>query len=281
MKKYKPTTPGQRGTVIPSYRKSLTASRPLKRLTRGKAKRGGRDNSGRITTRNKGGGNKRRYRAIDFQYDKRDIPAYIKTVEYDPNRSAFIARVCYADGEWRYVVAPAGMKEGDSFIVSEKAPVETGNRTMLASIPVGTLVHNIEFLPGGGARLARSAGSYGEVIAHADKYTHIKMQSGEVRKIPAQSWASVGQVSNEEHKLRNFGKAGRSRWRGIRPTVRGSAMAVHDHPHGGGEGRSGIGLRRTKNIYGKAVQGIKTRKSKKYSNSLIVRRRKNARERRR
>ena len=281
MRKLKPTTPGQRGTILPSYRGVLTAKEPYKKLTKGGKRAVGRASSGRMSVRHKGGGHKRLYRDIDFRYDKRDISARVETIEYDPNRSAFIALVCYKDGERRYVVAPVGWRVGDTFIVSEDAPLESGNRTQLRRIPVGTLVYNVEIQPGAGARFSRSAGSSVEVVAHADGYTHLKMPSGEIRKVVDRAWASVGEVSNAEHKLRNLGKAGRSRWLGIRPTVRGSAMNPVDHPHGGGEGRTGIGLKRVKNVYGKAVGGIKTRKRKKYSNSLIIRRRKSAREKRR
>ncbi len=281
MKKLKPTTPSQRGTVLVAYRSLLTASEPHKKLTTGGKRAVGRANSGRISVRHKGGGHKRLFRSVDFKYDKRDIPATVETIEYDPNRSGFISLVCYRDGERRYVVVPAGMKVGDTFIVADEAPITPGNRTRIARIPVGTFVYNVEIQPESGAKIARSAGNAVEVIAQDAGKTHLKMPSGEIRKIASQSWASVGAVSNEEHRLRNLGKAGRSRWLGIRPTVRGSAMNPVDHPHGGGEGRQGIGLRRVKNIYGKAVGGIKTRSPKKYSNVNIVRRRKTAREKRR
>ncbi len=281
MKKLKPTTPGRRGTSLVSYRNVLTASSPHKKLTKGKKRITGRNSAGRITTRHKGGGHKRRFRDIDFRYDKEDISARVESIEYDPNRSGFIALVLYKDGERRYVLVPKSVKVGDEFIVSETAPLSLGNRLPLKNIPVGTFVYNVEVQPGGGAKLARSAGNHIEVLANDHGYTHLKMPSGEIRKVRDTAWASVGVVSNEEHKLRNLGKAGRSRWLGIRPTVRGSAMNPVDHPHGGGEGRSGIGLRRPKNIFGKPWLGIKTRKKKKYSNTFIIRRRKSAREKRR
>lgn len=281
MKKLKPTTPGSRGTILVSYRDLLTGKKPHKALVKGGKRAVGRSSNGRITTRHKGGGHKRLFRSVDFLYNKKDIPARIESIEYDPNRSGFIALVLYKDGERRYILAPQGSKVGDEILVSSDAPIRRGNRTHLARVPVGSLVHNVEVQPDGGAKLGRSAGNALEVIAQDAGKTHLKMPSGEVRKVSDKSWASLGAVSNEEHKLRNHGKAGRSRWMGIRPTVRGSAMSPVDHPHGGGEGRQGIGLRRVKNVYGRAVGGIKTRKSKKYSNIAIVRRRKNARQKRR
>lgn len=273
MKTYKPTTPSRRNMVTLDY-SVLTTSKPHKSLTAGGKRSMGRNNQGRITTRHKGGGNKRRYRMIDFLYNKHDIPAKIESVEYDPNRTAFISLVCYADGERRYVVMPKGVKVGDTFIVSEKAPVTKGNRLPLNKIPVGTFVYNIELKLHGGSKLVRSAGSYAQVTAHDDGTTNIKLPSGEIRKIPDTCYASVGEVSNSDHKLIKGGKAGRSRWRGIRPTVRGSAMNPVDHPHGGGEGKQGIGLRRgPKTRQGKQAYGVKTRRAKKYSNHSIVKKR--------
>ncbi len=275
MKSYKPTTPGRRGMTRVSYKKKLTVSKPLKALTKGIKRGVGRNSAGRITTRHKGGGHKRRYRQIDFKYNKLDVPAKIETVEYDPNRSAFIGVALYADGERRYVVVPKETRAGDEFIVSEKAKIKKGNRLPLIKMPVGTFVYNIEIKPGSGAKLARSAGNYGEVIAHDAGYTHLKMPSSEVRKVLSTSWASVGAVSNEEHKLVTIGKAGRNRWKGVRPTVRGSVMNPVDHPHGGGEGKAGRGHRRARSKWGKPTgKGQKTRRAKKYSNNLIVRRRK-------
>ena len=244
-------------------------------MTKGFRRGSGRNSAGRITTRHKGGGHKRRFREIDFKYNKRDMEARIESVEYDPNRSGFIALVLFRDGERRYVVVSKGVTVGDTFIVSENAPVKLGNRLPLGKIPIGTFVYNVELKPEGGARIARSAGNAAEVIAHDQGHTNLKMPSSEVRKVPSLAWASIGEVSNDEHKLVVLGKAGRKRWMGIRPTVRGAAMNAVDHPHGGGEGRAGRGHRRARTKWGKpSGKGQKTRKPKKYSNSLILRRRK-------
>lgn len=275
MKKVKPTSAGRRGMSFVTYKGVLTASEPNKSLTRGFKRSVGRNNQGRITTRHKGGGNKRLFRDIDFKYDKKDIPAKIETVEYDPNRSGFVGVAVYEDGERRYVLLPQKVKVGDKFLVSEKAKISAGNRLPLREIPVGTFVYNIEIKPEGGAKMVRSAGSYAEIVAQDKGYTNLKMPSTEIRKILSESWASIGEVSNEEYKLRNIGKAGRNRHRGIRPTVRGSAMNPVDHPHGGGEGRQGISLRRgPKTRQGKLAYGVKTRRPKKYSNQSVVTRRK-------
>jgi large subunit ribosomal protein L2 len=274
MKRHKPTTPGRRGTVLVSYKNTLTANKPKKGLVKGFRRGSGRNNAGRITVRHKGGGHKRKYRQIDFKYDKRGIPAKIETLEYDPNRSGFIALILYADGERRYILAPRSVKVGDALLISEDAPLTPGNRVPLAKVAVGSFVYNVEIKPEGGAKLARSAGNFIEVIAHDSGYTHLKMPSTEIRKIPENAWASLGEVSNGEHKLRNLGKAGRNRWLGKRPTVRGSAMNPVDHPHGGGEGRAGRGHRRARTKWGKpSGKGQKTRRAKKYSNKLIVSRR--------
>lgn len=275
MKTYKPTTPSKRHQTTVSYRGVLTASEPLKSLTRGFKRSVGRNSQGRITMRHKGGGHKRLYREIDFMYNKRDIPAKITTIEYDPNRNAFIGLAVYADGEKRYVVVPKSMKVGDKFVVGEKAPLTVGNRLPLKVIPVGTFVYNVEIKAGNGAKISRSAGVFAQVVANDGGYTNIKMPSTEVRKVPEACWASIGEVSNSEYHLQNFGKAGRSRWKGIRPTVRGSAMNPVDHPYGGGEGAQGRGLRRAKTMWGKpSGKGQKTRTPKKYSNMYIVSRRK-------
>ena len=246
MKKYKPTSAGRRGMTVVTYKGKLTSSKnsPAKRLTRGGTSTGGRNSQGRITTHYRGAGNKRTYRTIDFVYDKKDVPARVESIEYDPYRSGFIALVCYADGERRYILAPKDMKAGDTFTVSEKAKVKRGNRLPLGKIPSGTEVHNIELKPGAGARLARSAGGHAEVVAHDAGYTQIKMPSTEIRKILSTSWATVGEVSNEEHQLETLGKAGRARYRGLRPKTRGTAKNAVDHPHGGGEQRSPRGHRR-------------------------------------
>ena len=264
MKTYKPVTKSRRQMSNVLYRGVLTATSPEKSLTRGFRRSVGRNNYGRITVRHKGAGHKRLYREIDFSYDKKEIPARIKTVEYDPNRSGFIGLVVYRDGEKRYVLLPKSVKPGDSFIVSEKAEISAGNRLPLKNIPVGTFVYNIELKPKGGAKIARSAGIFAQVVANADGYTNLKMPSSEIRKVSENCWASVGEVSNEEHHLESYGKAGRSRWKGIRPTVRGTAMNPVDHPYGGGEGRQGRGIKRPKTMWGKVTGGRKTRHPKKY-----------------
>ncbi len=275
MKRIKPNTPGQRGMTFVSYKKTLTKTKPHKALTKGRKNNSSRNSDGRITIRFRGGGVKRSYRDVDFKYDKKDIPAKIETVEYDPFRSAFISLVCYNDGERRYIVSPKGIKVGDNIIVSEKAEVKTGNRMMLKNIPSGIFVHNVEIKPNGGAKMARSAGSGLEVLGVDGDKVQIKMPSGEIRIVLADCYASVGNVSNDEHKLVNIGKAGRARKMGRRPRVRGSAMNAVDHPYGGGEGKAGIGRRRLVTKWGKpAGKGQKTRKPKKYSNALIVKRRK-------
>jgi large subunit ribosomal protein L2 len=275
MKRFKPTSPSRRNMAIVNYAQILTTDEPYKPLTNGFKRGSGRNNTGRITTRHKGGGHKRLYRQIDFKYDKKDIPAKIDTIEYDPNRTSFISLVTYADGEKRYVVLPKTLKVGDKFIVGEKVEVKPGNRLPLKNIPVGTFVYNIELKFEGGAKLVRSAGSFAEVIAHDGGYALVKMPSTEVRKILETAWASIGEVSNDENRLQNIGKAGASRHRGIRPTVRGTAMNPVDHPHGGGEGRQGRGRRRAISIYGKPTgKGQKSRRAKKYSNKHIVSRRK-------
>lgn len=261
-------------TTLP-YRELLSGDKPHKQLMKNKKRQGGRNAFGRITTRHQGGGHKRRLRDVDFSYNKKNIPAKIETVEYDPFRSAFIALALYADGERRYVIVPKGLAVGDSFIVAEDAEVKAGNRMPLGKIPVGTFVYNIELQPAAGARLVRSAGSFAEVIAHDAGFAQVKLPSTEVRKVSDLCWASIGSVGNEEYNLVVLGKAGRSRWLGIRPTVRGSAMNPVDHPHGGGEGKQGRGLRRAKSLWGKPTgKGQKTRTPKKYSNVFIVSRRK-------
>ena len=278
MKHFKPTSNGRRGTTGIEYRKLLSTSRPEKSLVKGGKRYVGRNNAGRITTRHKGGGHKRRFRDVDFALDKKEIPAKVATIEYDPNRSGFIGVVVFADGAKRYMLLPQQVKVGDSIIFSETAEIKPGNRLPLKNIPVGTFVYNVELRPQGGAKLIRSAGVYAEVVAHDEGYAQLKMPSTEVRKVLETAWASVGSVSNDEHYLVNIGKAGRARWKGIRPTVRGSVMNPVDHPHGGGEGRQGIGLRRgPKTAQGKLAYGVKTRTPKKYSNKLIVSRRKTKR----
>ncbi|MDP1690092.1 MAG: 50S ribosomal protein L2 [bacterium] len=275
MKTYKPTSKSRRHMTTLPYKQLLSGDAPHKPLLVKKSSQGGRNAFGRITTRHQGGGHKKRLRDVDFKYDKKDIPAKIETIEYDPFRSAFIGLALYRDGERRYVILPKEIKVGDTFIVSEKAPLAPGNRLPLGKIPVGTFIYNIEISLGSGASLVRSAGNYAEVVAHDAGYAQVKLPSTEIRKISDLSWASIGAVGNEEYNLVVIGKAGRSRWMGIRPTVRGTAMNPVDHPHGGGEGRQGRGLRRAKSKWGKPTgKGQKTRTPKKYSNVFIVSRRK-------
>ena len=258
-----------------TYRGVLSGDKPMKSLLSKATNRAGRNNAGRVTVRHQGGGHKRRLRDVDFKYDKKDIPAKVETIEYDPFRTGFIARILFADGARRYVLAPKDLKVGDSTLVSDKATLKVGNRLPLGKIPSGTFVYNIEIQAGAGARIARSAGNHAEVLAHDAGYVQLKMPSTEIRKVSEQAWASIGSVSNEEQRLQKYGKAGKSRWKGIRPTVRGSAMNPVDHPHGGGEGRQGRGLRRAKTLWGKpSGKGQKTRRPKKYSNVFILARRK-------
>lgn len=277
MKKYKPTSAGRRDGTVIEYKKKLTStnSNPLKKLTKGKKNTGGRNNAGRITTHYRGGGNKRAFRQIDFKYEKKNVPARVETVEYDPNRSGFIALVCYADGERRYILAPQKLKTGSEVVTSEKAKIAIGNRLPLKAISVGTFVYNIEMKPEGGAKIARSAGNFAEVVAQDAQHTTLKMPSTEIRKVLNTCWATVGEVSNEEHRLVSIGKAGRARHMGLRPKNRGSARNAVDHPHGGGEGRSPRGHRRQRTKQGRPTgKGQKTRSPKKYSNKMIVSRRK-------
>ncbi len=277
MKKYKPTSAGRRGMTVVSYKDVLTTMRnkPEKSLTVGRHSTGGRNHTGRTTNLYRGGGHKRTYRLVDFAYNKKDIPATIESIEYDPFRSGFIALVLFKDGERRYVLAPKGMKQGDEFIVSETAKPKIGNRLPLGSIPVGTFVFAIELKPGAGARIARSAGNKAEVVAQDSGYTLVKMPSSEVRRILSTCWATIGEVSNEEYRLITLGKAGRARHRGVRPKTRGSARNAVDHPHGGGEGRAPRGHKRARTKQGRPTgKGQKTRSPKKYSNTFIVTRRK-------
>jgi len=275
MKKYRPTTASRRHMTTRSYKSVVTKSKPHKKLTKGGKRAVGRNSQGRITSRHKGGGHKRRYRTIDFKMEKKNISAKVEAIEYDPNRSAYIALLCYRDGERRYIISHKGMQAGDTFICSEDAKPEAGVRMPLRAIPIGSEVHNIETKPGAGARLIRSAGGSATILAQDGTHTHLKMPSTEVRKISSAAWATIGVVSNSEHQLLTVGKAGRSRWLGKRPTVRGNAMNPVDHPHGGGEGRQGRGHRRARNIFGNPVgKGQKTRRPKKYSDTLIVSRRK-------
>ncbi|MFA5084035.1 MAG: 50S ribosomal protein L2 [Candidatus Paceibacterota bacterium] len=237
-------------------------------------KSAGRNSQGRVTVRHQGGGHKQMYRLVDFRQDKFNIAGRIQSLEYDPYRSGLIALVVYADGEKRYILASAEMKTGDKIITSADAPLKPGNRTQLKRVPVGTFVYNVEINPGSGGQLARSAGLSVQVLANEEGYTHLKLASGEVRKVLWDGYATIGRVSYPEHNLEIIGKAGRSRWMGIRPTVRGTAMNPRDHPYGGGEGRQPRGTRRPKTKWGKITGGHKTRNKKKWSNILIVKRRK-------
>ena len=274
MKTYNPTTPSRRNFTGILYRKLLTRTQPEKSLTRGVKRNVGRNSAGRITVRHKGSGAKRLHREVDFSYKKRDIPAKIESIEYDPNRTGFISLLSYADGEKRYALTPKGLAVGEGIMTSETAEIKLGNRLPLNKIPVSTLVFNIEIKPNSGAKLARSAGNSAEIVAEDRGYSLLKLPSGEIRKIIGTAWATIGGVSNDEKKLVKIGKAGRSRWMGIRPTVRGSAMSPGGHPFGGGEGRQGAGMAKTKNKWGKGFRGVKTRRVKKYSNKAIIERRK-------
>lgn len=273
IKKYKPTTNGRRNmsTLVNT---AITTDTPEYSLTESLSKTGGRNNNGRITTRHIGGGHKRLYRIIDFKRNKDGIPAKVATIEYDPNRSANIALLHYVDGEKRYILAPKGLTVGTTIISGEGADIKVGNALELQNIPDGTFVHNIELKPGKGGQLARSAGVAAQILGSEGKYVIVRLASGEVRKILGNCRATIGQVGNEDHSLVNVGKAGRTRWMGIRPTVRGSVMNPNDHPHGGGEGRTPIGRKSPMTPWGKKAMGVKTRKTKKASSKLIVRNRK-------
>ncbi len=276
IKRYKPTTPSRRHYTVSDY-SVLTSEKPFKRLTSSKKRSVGRS-KGRITVRHKGGGNKKLHREIVFGEQKKGVPGIIKTIEYDPYRSAFISLVSYKDGDWRYILSPHNLKVGDEIICDEKTPFKKGNRLQLKNIPVGSLIHNIEIRVGAGGRLAKSAGSSAQVITQDGKHTHLKMPSSEIRKILDVCYASIGQLSNVEHGMVSIGKAGRARHMGRRPKVRGTAMNPVDHPYGGGEGKTQRGTKRPKSIYGKVTGGVKTRKKKKYSNKFIIKKRKKKRK---
>ncbi len=273
MKVYKPTSPSRRQLTGIHYASILTADKPHKALTQKLKTQSGRNNRGVITMRHQGGGNKKVYRMVDFLQNKIGVPGKIETIEYDPYRSGFIALVSYKDGDRRYILAPKDLKVGDVVITAENAPLKPGNRLRIKNVPIGYFVFNVEIRAGGGAKLARSAGAYAEVLAHEGGLTDLRMGSKEVRKVSSEGWASIGQVSNPDYNLVNIGKAGRSRWLGIRPTVRGSAMNPVDHPYGGGEGAQPRGTRRPKTIWGKVTGGHKTRDKKKWSSKWIIQRR--------
>lgn len=272
IKKYKPTTPGLRGMTVSTF-EEITESTPEKSLTYTLKKNAGRNNRGCITVRHQGGGTRRKYRVIDFKRNKDDIPATVKTIEYDPNRTANIALVCYADGEKRYIIAPNGLKVGDVLYSGADADIKTGNALPLANIPVGTIIHNIELKPGKGAQLCRAAGNGAQLMAKEGQYAQVRLPSGEVRKIAMNCRATIGEVGNIDHELISIGKAGRKRHMGIRPTVRGSVMNPNDHPHGGGEGKAPVGRPGPVTPWGKPALGYKTRKKNKASNQYIVKRR--------
>ena len=273
VKKFKPTTPGRRQMSVSTF-EEITKKEPEKSLIKPLTKSGGRDNTGRISVRHRGGGQKRHYRVIDFKRDKEGIPAKVAAVEYDPNRSANIALLNYADGEKRYILAARGLKVGDEVTSGPGSDVKPGNSMLLGDIPVGTVVHNVELKPGKGGQLSRAAGTEAQLVAKEGKYAHLRLPSTEVRLVALKCRASIGQIGNEEHENISIGKAGRNRWRGKRPTVRGVVMNPVDHPHGGGEGKSPIG-RNPVTPWGKSAFG-KTRK-KKQSDKFIVRRRKKRR----
>ncbi|HLR09170.1 MAG TPA: 50S ribosomal protein L2 [Bacillota bacterium] len=273
IKIYKPSSNGRRNMSVSTF-SEITADTPEKTLLRPLHKRGGRNTQGKMTVRHHGGGHKRQYRVIDFKRNKDGIPGRVATIEYDPNRSANIALIHYVDGEKRYILAPKGLKVGQEIESGENADIKLGNALPLANIPVGTTVHNVELKPGRGGQLARSAGAAAQVLGHEGKYALVKMASGEVRLILGTCRATVGQVGNVEHELVRVGKAGRSRWLGKRPTVRGTVMNAEDHPHGGGEGRTPIGMPSPLSPWGKPTMGYKTRKRNKSSNKYIVRERK-------
>ncbi len=272
IKIYKPTTPGRRQMSVIDF-SVLTKKKPEKKLTKGLNKKSGRSH-GKISTRHKGGGHKRVYRLIDFFQRKFDVPGKIEAIEYDPNRSCFVALVFYRDGQKSYILAAEGMAVGQETITSEKAAIKTGNRMSLKNIPVGTQAFNIEMVPGKGGQIARTGGSYATVTTKDGGFVHLTMPSGEIRLFSENALATIGAVSNAEHRIVSLGKAGRSRWLGIRPTVRGSAMNPVDHRHGGGEGRQPIGLKRPVTPWGKPALGVKTRNKKKASSKFILKRRK-------
>lgn len=269
LKSYKPTTPGQRGLVLID-RSELWKGRPVKHLTKGLNEAGGRNNTGRITMRRRGGGAKKLYRIIDYKRTKKDIPATVERIEYDPNRSAFIALIKYQDGELAYIIAPQRTKIGDQIISAQKTDIKPGNAMPFSSMPIGTIIHNVEMKPGKGGQIARSAGSYAQFVGRDGGYAQIRLSSGELRMVRQECMASIGAVSNPDNSNQNFGKAGRSRHQGKRPSVRGVVMNPVDHPHGGGEGRTSGG-RHPSTPWGKPTKGARTRNKNKASSKLIIR----------
>lgn len=272
VKKFRPTTPSRREMTMATF-EEVTTSTPEKSLVVSLSKTGGRNAQGKITVRHHGGGAKQKYRLIDFKRTKDGIPAKVATIEYDPNRSAYIALVVYADGEKRYIIAPVGLKVGDVVVSGSDADIKVGNTLPITNIPVGTIIHNIELQVGKGAQLVRSAGSSAQLMAKEGSYAQVRLPSGEVRYVRVNCRATIGTVSNLTHEIVNIGKAGRKRHMGIRPTVRGSVMNPNDHPHGGGEGKSPVGHASPRTPWGKPALGYKTRKTKKYSDKFIVKKR--------
>ena len=272
IKRYKPTSPARRFMTVNAYAE-LTGDKPERSLLHDKRKTGGRNNQGKISVRHIGGGNRIKYRIIDFKRNKDGIPATVMGIEYDPNRSANIALICYEDGEKAYILAPEGLKVGQKIMNGPEAEIETGNCLPLENIPVGTQIHNIELQPGKGGQLVRAAGNAAQLMAKEGKYATLRLPSGEMRMVPIKCRATVGVIGNGEHALVNIGKAGRKRHMGIRPTVRGSVMNPNDHPHGGGEGKTSVGRPGPCTPWGKPALGLKTRKKNKQSNKMIIRRR--------
>ena len=273
IKSYKPYTPSRRNMTVSAFEGVDKKARPELSLVETVKKHAGRNSYGRITVRHRGGGNKRKYRIIDFKRDKVDMPAVVQRIEYDPNRSAFIALVKYEDGELRYIIAPVGLKAGDTVISSASADIKPGNCLPIANIPVGTIIHNVELNPGRGAQLVRAAGTFTQLMAKDGEMAQVRMPSGEVRLIRTNCTAVIGEVGNIDHENVHIGKAGRTRHMGIRPTVRGSVMNPNDHPHGGGEGKSPVGRPGPVTPWGKPAMGYKTRKTKNRTNKFIVKRR--------
>ncbi|WP_019415627.1 50S ribosomal protein L2 [Paenisporosarcina sp. TG20] len=271
IKKYKPTSNGRRNMTSSDFAE-ITTNKPEKSLLEPVKRKGGRNNQGKLTVRHHGGGHKRQYRVIDFKRFKDGVPGRVATIEYDPNRSANIALINYLDGEKRYILAPKGLEVGMTIMSGPDVDIKTGNALPLQNMPMGTTIHNIEMKPGKGGQLVRSAGTSAQILGKEDKYVIIRLQSGEVRMILGTCRATIGQVGNEQHELINIGKAGRNRWLGKRPTVRGSVMNPNDHPHGGGEGKSPIGRKSPMTPWGKPTLGYKTRKKKNQSDKFIVRR---------
>ena len=270
--KVKPTSPGRRA-VVKVVNSSLHKGAPFASLLESQSKRAGRNNNGHITTRHQGGGHKQHYRLVDFKRDKDGIPAKVERLEYDPNRTANIALLLYADGERRYVIAPKGMTVGQQVISGSEAPIKSGNTLPIRNIPVGTTIHCVEMIPGKGAQLARSAGTSAQLLAREGVYAQLRLRSGEIRRVHIECRATIGEVGNEEHSLRSIGKAGAMRWRGVRPTVRGVVMNPVDHPHGGGEGRTAAGMHPV-SPWGTKTKGYRTRSNKRTSSMIVQRRHK-------